>query len=254
MSSVKNKSRKDRIMEAALRIFAEKCYQDATITEISKEAGVSEATVYEYFGTKEDLLFAIPERISNQGYDVLTHILPYIKGAEGRIRAIVYAYFNLYQNNPHYSGLVLLQLMTNKRFRQTEAFAAIRRSARLLLDCIREGIKEGTFRQDIDPYLVRSLLLGTIEHLFIHWHMRGRPTKPKDMMAYLDPLLEIVFSGIRAPKEEQVIFVKVSPEEAKEAGLIIKCERLPDDKAGAKESRKKGKTGKTIKRKEKVLC
>jgi len=84
--------------------------------------------------------------------------------------------------------------------------------------------------------------------------MRGRPTKPKDMMAYLDPLLEIVFSGIRAPKEEQVIFVKVSSEEAKEAGLIIKCERLPDDKAGAKESRKKGKTGKTIKRKEKVLC
>ncbi|MEN6638003.1 MAG: helix-turn-helix domain-containing protein, partial [Smithella sp.] len=57
---VRVKSRKDRIMDAALRIFAEKNFQEATISEISKEAGVSEATIYEYFGTKEDLLFAIP--------------------------------------------------------------------------------------------------------------------------------------------------------------------------------------------------
>jgi AraC-like DNA-binding protein len=59
---VRAKTRKDRIMDAALRIFAEKSFQDATISEISKEAGVSEATIYEYFGTKEDLLFAIPEK------------------------------------------------------------------------------------------------------------------------------------------------------------------------------------------------
>ncbi|MCX7983267.1 MAG: TetR/AcrR family transcriptional regulator [Syntrophales bacterium] len=255
MTSAKNKSRKDRILEAALHIFAEKSYQEATITEISKEAGVSEATIYEYFGTKEDLLFAIPERISNHGYEVLTHVLPYIRGAEGRIRAIVYAYFNLYQSNPDYSGLVLLQLMTNKRFRQTSAFAAIRKSARLLLDCIKQGIEEGTFRRQIDPYLVRSILLGTIEHLFIHWHLRGRPEKPREVMTYLDPLLEIVFAGIREPKEERVIFVKVNPDEAKKMGLLVRCEELSDkDVDSSKESRDKGKGKKNLKRKETALC
>jgi AcrR family transcriptional regulator len=72
----------------------------ATITEISKEAGVSEATIYEYFGTKEDLLFAIPEKISNQTYDESSKILPYIKGVEGKMRAILLSYFKLYQSNP----------------------------------------------------------------------------------------------------------------------------------------------------------
>ena len=62
----RTKSRKDRIMDAALRIFAEKGFQNATISEISKEAGVSEATIYEYFGTKEELLFAIPEKVSQR--------------------------------------------------------------------------------------------------------------------------------------------------------------------------------------------
>ena len=82
------KTRKDRIMDAALRIFAEKGFQIATITEISKEAGVSEATIYEYFGTKEDLLFAIPEKISNETFEKSSKVIPYIKGVEGKIRAI----------------------------------------------------------------------------------------------------------------------------------------------------------------------
>jgi len=98
----KTKTRKDRIMDAALRIFAEKGFQNATITEISKEAGVSEATIYEYFGTKEDLLFAIPEKISNDTFEESSKVLPYIKGVEAKIRAILLFYVQLYQSNSHY--------------------------------------------------------------------------------------------------------------------------------------------------------
>ena len=158
---VRTKTRKDRIMDAALRIFAEKGFQNSTITEISKEAGVSEATIYEYFGTKEDLLFAIPEKITNETLEKSTKVIPYIKGVEGKIRAILLFYVQLYQSNPHYSALVLLQLM-----------------------------------------LIRSMLMGTIEHLFIHWHMQGMPRRKTSIMDMLDPFIEIILDGIRVKKEE----------------------------------------------------
>ena len=219
--SSRAKTRKDRIMDAALRIFAEKGFQNATITEISKEAGVSEATIYEYFGTKEDLLFAIPGKISNQTYDESSKILPYIKDVEGRMRAMLLSYFNLYQSNPHYSALVLLQLMSNKRFRQTPAHAAIRRSAHRLLECIREGIADGTFRKDTDAYLIRSMLMGTMEHLFIHWHMQGRPKKEKSIMNMLDPFIEIVLNGIRARKEEPHFTLYLKREDARDLAQFI---------------------------------
>jgi TetR/AcrR family fatty acid metabolism transcriptional regulator len=191
-------------MDAALRIFAEKGFQNSTITEISKEAGVSEATIYEYFGTKEDLLFAIPEKITNETLDKSTKVIPYIKGVEGKIRAILLFYVELYQSNPHYSALVLLQLMSNKRFRQTPAHAAIRRSSHALLDCIKEGIDDGTFKKNSNPYLIRSMLMGTIEHLFIHWHMQGMPRRKTGIIDMIDPFFEIVLDGIRAKKEETV--------------------------------------------------
>ena len=221
---IRAKTRKDRIMDAALRIFAEKTFQEATISEISKEAGVSEATIHEYFGTKEDLLFAIPEKISNDTFDESEFVLPYIKDVEGRLRAIMLSYVQLYANNPHYSALVLLQLMSNKRFRQTAAHKAIRRSAHRLLDCIRDGIANGTFREDADAYLIRSMLMGAIEHLFIHWHMQGMPKREKNMLDMLDPFLEIIFSGIRAKKEQPGFTLTLKLEEAQALGKLLQTD------------------------------
>ena len=172
----RTKTRKDRIMDAALRIFAEKGFQNATITEISKEAGVSEATIYEYFGTKEDLLFAIPEKISNETYEESQTVLPFIKGCRrkdaGHIAMLCSA---LSEQSPLFRAWFCFNSCpTNDSARHPHMrrFAVQRM---VFLDCIREGIADGTFKKDANPYLIRSMLMGTIEHLFIHWHMQGMP-------------------------------------------------------------------------------
>jgi len=236
---VKTKSRKDRIMEAALRIFAEKNFQEATISEISKESGVSEATIYEYFGTKEDLLFAIPEKITNDTLAESQLVLPFMKDVEGRMRTILLSYIQLYQNNPHYSALVLLQLMSNKRFRQTAAHELIRRSAHGLLDCIRDGIADGTFRKDADAYLIRSILMGTIEHLFIHWHMQGMPKREKSIIDMLDPFLELVLSGIRTRRDERGLTLNLKLEDANALVQLLRLKEILPESLKQKNNVKK---------------
>lgn len=215
---INKKERKKHIMNAALGIFSEKGFQNATISEISKAAGVSDATVYEYFGTKEKLLFSIPEQISDENTEDLQRVLPYIKGVEGKLRAFLIMFMRLYETNPHYSNLVLLQLMSSREFRNTAAHAAIRKSAHMLLDCIKQGIDEGTFRKDADPYLIRSMLMGTVEHLFIHWHMQGMPKRENPIQDYLDPFLEIVLDGIRAKTRTNTITLNVKMED----GEVVK--------------------------------
>jgi len=222
----RTKTRKDRIMDAALCIFAEKGFPNTTISEISKKAGVSEATIYEYFGTKEELLFAIPEKVSNESYEEMQHALPFIKDVEGKMRACLLTYVRLYQSNPDYSALVLLQLMSSKRFRQTPAHAAIRMSSRALLDTIKDGIADGTFKKDSNAYLIRSILLGTIEHLFIHWHMQGMPKTEISIMDMLDPMIEIVLDGIRARKEMPGLTLKLDLNHARVFGELLQAKGL----------------------------
>ena len=56
--------RREQILRAAEKIFAEKGFHETTISDIAKGAGLSEPTLYEYFSSKEEILFTIPEETS----------------------------------------------------------------------------------------------------------------------------------------------------------------------------------------------
>jgi AcrR family transcriptional regulator len=51
--------RREQILGAATRVFAEKGFSRATTREVAREAGVSEGTIYNYFEDKDALLMAI---------------------------------------------------------------------------------------------------------------------------------------------------------------------------------------------------
>ncbi|MFW9778697.1 MAG: TetR/AcrR family transcriptional regulator [Candidatus Heimdallarchaeota archaeon] len=50
-----------RIIEGALRIFSENGYHNTKMEDIGKKLGVSKATIYNYFKSKEDLFLAVAE-------------------------------------------------------------------------------------------------------------------------------------------------------------------------------------------------
>jgi AcrR family transcriptional regulator len=44
------------ILDTAVRLFAEQGYEQTTIAQIAREAGISQRSLFRYFGTKEDLV------------------------------------------------------------------------------------------------------------------------------------------------------------------------------------------------------
>ena len=200
-------NRRRSIIAAALKIFADKGFIGASISEISKAAGISDVTIYEYFKTKENLLFAIPEEITRKYIKETKQALSYIRGAENKIRAILRSYYQLYENNPDYSSLVLLQLRVNHNFHQSAAYNLVREPARMLITTIQEGIDNGEFNENTNPYLIRSIFLGTIEHIFTRLRLKGSPKSSSDD---LEPLLDIVFNGIRKKKADNQIIVSLN--------------------------------------------
>lgn len=57
-------ARQAQILDAAVKVFAEKGFHRATIPDIAKVAGIAVGTIYNYFGKKEDLLFALMHRMN----------------------------------------------------------------------------------------------------------------------------------------------------------------------------------------------
>lgn len=65
-------ARQAQILEAAATVFSRKGYERATTREIADEAGVSEGTLYNYFGSKKDLLIGVATEYSEQVAGAIT--------------------------------------------------------------------------------------------------------------------------------------------------------------------------------------
>ena len=58
--------KRPRLVTAASAVFAEKGYASTRVADIAERAGVGKGTVYEYFSSKEELLFAVFESINEE--------------------------------------------------------------------------------------------------------------------------------------------------------------------------------------------
>ena len=55
--------KKQKILEAAKKIFVEKSYFEVTLEEISNNSGVKKSTIYYYFNSKLDLMVGLIEQV-----------------------------------------------------------------------------------------------------------------------------------------------------------------------------------------------
>ena len=103
----------------------------------------------------------------------------------------------------------MLILKGNRKFLRTEAYKIVQRSARNTTQVLEEGIQNGEFRPHINPYLVRAMIWGTIEHLVTRKSLFG---KPQDLLVMADDIVNTIFNGILTPQKEPKIQVNVKME------------------------------------------
>ena len=187
--------RRRRIIASAIKVFGEKGFQNATIAEIAKDAGIGDATIYEYFKSKEDMLLKIPVEMTKELIPQIKEHMMGIKGAFNKLRKYIWWYINFLEKNPGYGSIVLLELKTSKAYISTEAYQSARNFYQIILDIIKEGQEEGLIKKEINIYLIRSICVGAIEHIIIRWLLKDRKYSPTQ---YADELADLLIDSFKA--------------------------------------------------------
>jgi AcrR family transcriptional regulator len=81
---------RERILDVAYTQFRERWYDEVTLRDLAKEAGVALQTVVNHFGTKENLFFAVADRFSAKIADIRGAVRPDDIG--GAVAALVRDY------------------------------------------------------------------------------------------------------------------------------------------------------------------
>jgi TetR/AcrR family fatty acid metabolism transcriptional regulator len=165
-------STRSRIIESAKKLFAEQGFQKATVVDISKQAGLSEAALYEYFQGKEDLLLAIPDLWVSELLADIHEQLFGIKGSVNRLRKYLWWNLRRIEQAPLDAKIVYLFLKTNANFMNTPVYANVRKLYSYLLEIFEEGKRTGEMKIDINPYSARDIFVGTMDHIVTRWLLK----------------------------------------------------------------------------------
>lgn len=201
MSKLKNVlSAKERILNAAIRLFSQKEYAGTTLDEIITEAKVGKGTVYKHFGTKEDLFHALIVEIQNQ---LIGHIkaLPLNENLLTDFRLRIGVYLDFFAARPDYFFVRLQHLASTKAstrqfmLEQTHKFFA-----NIEGDLVKKGIK-GKLKEypmEVFSFVTFSILNG---YLYQFFHS-GRKSIPESDLTMLTDILTsgILLRGEEAPK------------------------------------------------------
>src|SRR5215468_8696481 len=91
--------KRERILVAAERIFARHGFFAARVSEIAKEAGVADGTIYLYFKSKDDLLISLFESRMRQANIQLRAAIADLPPGE-QLRALIRAYLRMVSDEP----------------------------------------------------------------------------------------------------------------------------------------------------------
>ena len=189
-------AKRQTIIQAAIEVFGKKSFRDSSISEIARRASVAEGTIYQYFKNKEDLFFSIPIEKTREFCGELELHLQGMIGPFNKIRKFIWYYLYFFKTNPEYGRILMLEMRVSRTFVKTKTYSFLRRSTSEILEIIKEGQEEGVIRVDANPYVIRQLTLGILEHVVTRWLLKG---EKYDLMDCYEDISKLVIDGIALP-------------------------------------------------------
>lgn len=112
-------ARRNQILDAATKLFAEKGFHPATIKDIARQAGIAEGTIYNYFENKTALMLSILDRMNESDH----RDVDFSQFNGGDFRGFMKAYLRhrlmvLKANNFEVFRVVISEILVNQELRE----------------------------------------------------------------------------------------------------------------------------------------
>jgi len=186
--------RRQEILAAAARIFAEKGYAATTTREVAAAADLAEGTLYNYFANKRELLLAVASE-AEAPMEAAAMAASQIRDRAGLVTVVEQA-LDLPAPRLAFMRTMLAEAWVDDHI--LEEFAVIRlgRIHRRLTAFITERVADGTFRQ-IDPALTAQLVIGMFGAVLLPTLRGATPPPDADQRRILaESIVGLLLDGI----------------------------------------------------------
>jgi len=163
--SIRREEAEERMLQAAVKIVAERGLENLTLAECGEAAGYSRGLAAHYFGSKEGLITAIGNHIVNEYIERLRNDRPTRVGLPGLLNNVS---FYIESGCSHVVTLRAFHAVLGSALKQGPLSIAIaelnRNSVYSFAKMLRSGIEREEIRDDINPMAQATLILSALLH------------------------------------------------------------------------------------------
>jgi len=153
--------RRHEIFHQVVNIFLKKGFQETSMQEIARHAGIGKSTLYDYFRTKDEILLYFFEDQLDDLTEAAQKIALQNDPADSRLRQIMQMHLEFLRANKN----LFMKLSLEAQRLKPESQKQIQEKRHIYQDLIRalidEGIREGTFRK-VDSLLAARILITSM--------------------------------------------------------------------------------------------
>ncbi|MBX3248463.1 MAG: TetR/AcrR family transcriptional regulator [Myxococcales bacterium] len=192
--------KRERILRAAIEVFAKNGFYATRVSEIAKAAGVADGTIYLYFENKDDVLVSIFEDRISKLLVVLRRALDDEDTIDGKVRRIIELQLGLLEGERDLAEVITVNLRQSSRLLKQYAAPLFRQYLELVAGVIAEGQKEGILRADVSPRVMARALWGALDGVALTWAL-GTPDRapdPASLRRAATQLAHVFLDGLRA--------------------------------------------------------
>ncbi len=180
-----------------MEVFSATDFHRASIREVARKAGVSFASIYKYYGSKEGLVFSSLDSAFQGLSDRLIDHLQGISDLKERLRKAVWVELDFYERHPDV-GQILFLTVPFKKWMEDPTFKQ-EKFINVYLEVLRRGQRNGRLNPNVRPGTFLDFIHGLVQWRFSMWIYRGQKEK---LTENFDEIFEMLWRAISNPDQK----------------------------------------------------
>lgn len=193
--------RRADILKAATRVFAEKGFHKATMSDIAKQAEYAVGTIYLYFKDKQALYLALTDEKVDELIKCVKERVAKVSGGLEKIKALIDEELTYFEENDDFFRIYLSQgsldrwAIKDKPSRET--VEKMMQFLDYISGIIKKAQEENVIKKNLDPKKTAHLLGGMIKSVVIPW-LKDKPAKDESLKGLSGFILDAFLHGTAA--------------------------------------------------------
>lgn len=184
--------RRDELLAAAQKLFAERGFQASSVRDIAEAMDITAGSLYAHIESKDDLLWEIVTTAADRFFAAVKPIVESDLVTIEKLRRLIAAHVGVITTDLTAAAVYTTE-WRHLGDERREAFAARRDAYEVIVrNLVRDAIREGTF-SDVDEKFATLLILSSINWIY-HWYRPDGPMTPEEIARKLTDML---FNGLR---------------------------------------------------------